>query len=200
MRRGAPTPVPPASRRADALVSDWGSVVRDADRPATAVPSAPAAPTASPRQAPPTSPPAPAGAARETAVALSAPPDVNRVAERWDDLVAALRAAGKSVCATALEHAAPVTVNARGEVTIALDEANPIYEQALEAANGELAGVLRQWFGGVQRVSVRPAVAGSAPPARLTDEMVRSERLTALRRRDPVLGAAIDALDLDLAD
>ena len=35
---------------------------------------------------------------------------------------------------------------------------------------------------------------------RLTDEMVRSERLTALRRRDPVLGAAIDALDLDLAD
>jgi hypothetical protein len=125
---------------------------------------------------------------------------VNRVAERWDDLVAALRAAGKSVCATALEHAAPVTVNARGEVTIALDEANPIYEQALEAANGELAGVLRQWFGGVQRVSVRPAVAGSAPPARLTDEMVRSERLTALRRRDPVLGAAIDALDLDLAD
>jgi DNA polymerase-3 subunit gamma/tau len=197
MRRGAPTPVPPASRRADALVSDWGSVVRDADRPATAVPSAP---TASPRQAPPTSPPAPASAARETAVALSAPPDVNRVAERWDDLVAALRAAGKSVCATALEHAAPVTVNARGEVTIALDEANPIYEQALEAANGELAGVLRQWFGGVQRVSVRPAVAGSAPPARLTDEMVRSERLTALRRRDPVLGAAIDALDLDLAD
>jgi DNA polymerase III subunit gamma/tau len=201
MRRGAPTPVPPASRRADAPVSEWRSVVRDADRLATAVPSAPAAPTASPRQAsPPMSAPQPASVARETAVALSAPPDVNRVAERWDDLVAALRAAGKSVCATALEHAAPVTVNARGEVTIALDEANPIYEQALESANGELAGLLRQWFGGVQRVSVRPTVASSAPPARLTDEMARSERLAALRRRDPVLGAAIDALDLDLAD
>jgi hypothetical protein len=39
-----------------------------------------------------------------------------------------------------------------------------------------------------------------APPARLTDEMARSERLLALRKRDPVLGAAIDALDLDLAD
>jgi hypothetical protein len=30
--------------------------------------------------------------------------------------------------------------------------------------------------------------------------MVRTDRLNALRRRDPVLGAAIDALDLDLAD
>jgi hypothetical protein len=30
--------------------------------------------------------------------------------------------------------------------------------------------------------------------------MVRTERLTAMRRRDPVLDSAIDALDLDLAD
>ena len=118
----------------------------------------------------------------------------------WDDLVAALRGAGKSVAATALEHATPVAVNARGEVTIALDEANPIYEQALDTVKGELATLLRQWFGGVQRVGVRAVEGNAAPPTRLTDEMVRTERLTALRRRDPVLGAAIDALDLDLAD
>ena len=59
---------------------------------------------------------------------------------------------------------------------------------------------MRQWFGGVQRVGVRAVEASSAPPPRLTDEMVRTARLSALRRRDPVLGAAIDALDLDLAD
>jgi hypothetical protein len=157
-------------------------VVRDADRPVTGRSAAP-----EPARSPETAAPA-------------APPDVNRLAERWEDLVAALRAGGKSVCATALEHATPVAVNARGDVTIALDEANPIYEQALEASKGEMAGVLRQWFGGVQRVAVRAAASGSVPPARLTDEMVRSERLSALRRRDPVLGAAIDALDLDLAD
>jgi hypothetical protein len=29
---------------------------------------------------------------------------------------------------------------------------------------------------------------------------VRSERIAALRKKDPVLDAAIDALDLDLAD
>ena len=65
---------------------------------------------------------------------------------------------------------------------------------------GELAGLLRKWLGGVQRVVVPPAEGTAAPPARLTDEMVRTERLTALRKSDPLLGAAIDALDLDVVD
>ena len=117
-----------------------------------------------------------------------------------DDLVAAIRGARKGVAATALEHASAMAVNAKGDVTIALDEANPIYEQALDAVKSELATLLRQWFGGVERVVVRPAEGTAAPPTRLTDAMVRTERLSALRRRDPVLGAAIDALDLDLAD
>jgi DNA polymerase-3 subunit gamma/tau len=179
-RRTASAPAASSSRRSDAPASVGRSVVRDADR--TPVP------------------PPPVSAVGAPSVPAAPPPDVGRVAERWEDLVAALRAAGKGVCATALEHAAPVTINARGDLTIALDEANPIYEQAIEAAKVEVAGALRQWFGGVQRVAVRPAVGGTAPPTRLTDEMVRSERLSALRRRDPVLGAAIDALDLDLAD
>ena len=132
--------------------------------------------------------------------AADAPADIMRIVERWEELVLALRAAGKGVAATALEHAAPVAVNARGDVTIALDETNPIYEQALDAVKGELVALLRRWFSGVQRVVVRPAEGARLPPARLTDAMARTERLTSLRRRDPVLGAAIDALDLDLAD
>ena len=128
------------------------------------------------------------------------PPDVNQLVGRWEEVAAALRAAGRSVAATALEHAEPVAVNARGEVTIGLDEHNPIYEQALESVKGELLPVLQRWFAGVQRVVIRSSGGAAQPPMRLTDEMVRSERLTALRRRDPVLGAAIDALDLDLVD
>jgi hypothetical protein len=60
--------------------------------------------------------------------------------------------------------------------------------------------MLREWFPGVTRVTVRAAASSGAPPVRLTDQMVRSERLSTLRRRDPVLDAAIDALDLDLID
>ena len=200
--KAASRPAPSASR-ADAPVGDWRSVVRDADRA-----GAPSAAMPSPRSAAP----AVAPSARSAAPALSAAPrptpatgggevpELHRIVERWDDLVGALRTAGKSVAATALEHAAPFAVNARGDVTIALDEANPIYEQALETVKGDVASILRQWFAGVQRVGVRAAQGAATPPARLTDEMVRAERLTALRRRDPVLGAAIDALDLDLAD
>ena len=137
---------------------------------------------------------------RKPSADVVAPPDVNQLVGRWEEVAAALRAAGRSVAATALEHAEPVAVNARGEVTIGLDEPNPIYEQALESVKGELLPVLQRWFAGVQRIVVRTSNGAAPPPMRLTDEMVRSERLTALRRRDPVLGAAIDALDLDLVD
>jgi hypothetical protein len=34
----------------------------------------------------------------------------------------------------------------------------------------------------------------------LTDEMIRAERIAALKKRDPILSAAIDALDLEVAD
>jgi len=37
-------------------------------------------------------------------------------------------------------------------------------------------------------------------PARLSDEEIRVERANTLRAKDPVLGAAIDALDLELLD
>jgi hypothetical protein len=60
--------------------------------------------------------------------------------------------------------------------------------------------VLREWFPAVQRVVVRAAEGGGPPPSRRTDEMVRAERLSSLRKKDSVLDAAIDALDLDLAD
>ena len=120
--------------------------------------------------------------------------------ERWDDVVARVRAAGKSVAANALEHASPSAVSARGDVTLALDEGNPIYEQAIDAVKSEVVSAMREWFPGVQRLVVRAPTRASTPPARLTDEMVRSERIAALRRKDPVLDAAIDALDLDLAD
>ncbi|HEX7980122.1 MAG TPA: DNA polymerase III subunit gamma/tau [Gemmatimonadaceae bacterium] len=212
----ASSPSAPSSRRADSVAdsaaSDWRAVIRDADRApgassrasAQAVVEQPApitatvAPPAPPRA--PSPPPRVAPTAPAANEAMAAPPDLNQLVERWDDLIAGLRAAGKSVAATALGHASPATVNARGDVTIALDEANPIYEQAIESTKTDVANTLRNWFPGVQRILVRSPASPSAPPARLTDAMVRAERIASLRKQDPVLDAAIDALDLDLAD
>ncbi|HEX5971379.1 MAG TPA: DNA polymerase III subunit gamma/tau [Gemmatimonadaceae bacterium] len=197
-RRESPRrePAPPA-RRASAADAPSPEPRRSAGAPARGASDAPTRPPADA----PARPEANASPRKSSAEAGSAPPpDVTQLVGRWEELAGALRASGRSVAATALEHAEPVAVNARGEVTIGLDEPNPIYEQALESVKGELVPLLQRWFAGVQRVSVRAAGGSAPPPTRLTDEMVRSERLTALRRRDPVLGAAIDALDLDLAD
>ncbi|MFL5619548.1 MAG: DNA polymerase III subunit gamma/tau [Gemmatimonadaceae bacterium] len=210
-RRAAPSASASSTRGAertpsDTPASDWRAVIRDADRaPASSAPSSPRAmrdvAAAAPRDAAQPSSAAPDVPRGETvSSALAGAPDLNQLVERWDDVVAGMRAVGKSVAATALEHAAPAAVDARGDVTLALDEANPIFQQALEAVKSELVSTLRRWFPGVQRVVVRAPEGASTPPPRLTDEMVRSERIAVLRRKDPVLDAAIDALDLDLAD
>jgi DNA polymerase III subunit gamma/tau len=208
-RAATSAPASPARKaerpQSDTPASDWRAVIRDADRaPGASASSSTRAMRDAPAVAPSSAAerPSPSSAPRGETVssALAGAPDLNHLVERWDDVVAGVRAAGKSVAATALEHAAPTAVNARGDVTVSLDEANPIYEQALEAVKSELVSTLRRWFPGVQRLVVRAPEGATTPPPRLTDEMVRSERIAVLRRKDPVLDAAIDALDLDLAD
>ena len=177
------------ARQGDVPATDWRTVVRDADR--TPAPSARA-----PRETPHAAP-APASSARPP---ISDVPDVSQLAERWDEIVAAMRAKGNNLAATALEHSSAVAVNGKGDVTIALDDGNPIYEQAMGKDERDITLAVRALFPAVQRVTVRAPSAPSAPPVRMTDEMVRTERLTAMRRKDPVLDRAIEALDLDLAD
>jgi len=153
---------------------------------------------------------APAPAAPQPAVQLAhAAPlslgvealDLSKLTGRWDTLVERMRSGGKPMLATSLEHSSPVAVTAGGAVTIELDEPNDIYAHAIGSARNEIAAVLREWFASVERVDLRrDEQAPSVPPKRLTDEMVRAERIAALKKRDPVLSAAIDALDLEVAD
>jgi DNA polymerase-3 subunit gamma/tau len=130
------------------------------------------------------------------------PLEVSKLTGKWDALIERLRDNGKPMLATALAHASPVAVTAGGVITIELDEPNDIYAHAVSTARGEIAAALREWFNGVDRVELRrdEGAAPPPPPKRLTEEMVRAERIAALRKRDPVLGAAIDALDLEVAD
>ena len=129
-----------------------------------------------------------------------APLELSKLTGVWDDLVERIRST-KPMLATALAHASPVAVNAAGVVTIELDEPNDIYAHALTSGRGEVLSVLRERFAGVQRVDVRrDDTVVAQPQKRLTDEMVRAERVESLRRRDPLLQAAIEALDLDVAD
>ncbi|HEY2162555.1 MAG TPA: DNA polymerase III subunit gamma/tau [Gemmatimonadaceae bacterium] len=129
-----------------------------------------------------------------------APLEMSKLTAAWDQIVQRLRAT-KPMLATALSHATPAAVTASGVVTIELDEPNDIYTHAIGTGRGEILVALRERFAGIERVDLRRDEQTAAPaPKRLTDEMVRAERVAALRKREPLLDAAIDALDLDVAD
>jgi DNA polymerase-3 subunit gamma/tau len=184
---------PPPSRAAaiDAPPSwttapyETGDVSRGA-RAAVAVPVAPEAPVILADRA-----------AREPG-----PLDVNRLVERWDDVVADVRASGKMHLATALQHVMPTAASVAGLVTLELDEPNEFYERAFEAGRGDVLAALQSRFPGVTRVALAAARSadGAAPPRRMTSESIRAERVAGMRKRDPVLGAAMEALDLELMD
>lgn len=127
--------------------------------------------------------------------------ELSRVVGRWDELVERMRAGGKPMLASALGHAAPVAVTASGVITIELDEPNDIYAHAIHTARQDIVLALGEWFATATRVDLRrDDQAAAAPPKRLTDEMVRAERIASLKKRDPVLRAAIEELDLDVSD
>jgi len=129
------------------------------------------------------------------------PVDIHAVTEKWDTLVERLRHAGKTLIATALEHSTPTVVTARGDVTITLDEPNDIYAKAIQNGVAEIVAILREWFVPVERLLVEgTGRVASGPPKRMTDEMVKAEKLAALKKKDPALAAAIDELDLEVID
>ena len=186
---------PPRSRRDSAppVPNERPVIARPAPALADVAVASPPPVAFAPLAAPPPEAPEPARAAE--------PFELARITGRWDDLVAKIRGDGKRVLASALGHALPVAVTGGGDLTIELDEPNDFFAQAIEAARVEILGLLRQWFPDARAIRLRqnPEHA-AATPARVTDEMVRTDRLNSLKKRDPILGAAIDALDLDVVD
>ena len=173
------TPVRRADALPGALLSDASSSDARPDAPADLTPQRERNEPASPRPS------------------LSA----NALAEHWDAIVERVKSEGRAMLAAALANTTPVGVSAQGVITIQLDQADEIRSQALESGRHDILGAVRSIFDGVERVIVRAAeVASSGPPKRITDESVRTDRVTSLRKRDPVLGAAVDALDLELLD
>ena len=121
---------------------------------------------------------------------------------RWGAIVAAATARS-ALLGTALGHATAEAVEHGGVVVLRMVDPNEIYKKKLETAREEIATVLRDFVDGVARVRVDEGSAqGGAVPAtpvrRLTAETVKGEQLARLRQQDAVLGAAIDALDLEL--
>ena len=219
-RRGAPpmirpggsaAPLPPGTPGPPAASATSGAAAGVAPRP---VASAFVAPTGSvmafesPGNAAATAAlVVPAVPADRVAAPGSQPLDLNHLVERWDDIIEQVRAAGRGMLASALADALPTAVSRTGVITLQLDSAHEgdgeVVERALDGGSAELLGILRRHFDGVTRVALRRAEAQAAQPQgarRLTEDALRADKMAKLRKRDPLLGRAIDVLDLELID
>jgi hypothetical protein len=136
-----------------------------------------------------------AGSSRSPAAAS----DLNAVAGIWDDMIAGLRR-DRPFVATLLEQSLPVSSTGGGTLVLQVDDA--AVQEGLAARAVEVVASLNGWLSGLQKISVRLAgdSQASGPAPRMTVEMARADMVAALRKRDPVLSAAIDSLDLDLVD
>jgi DNA polymerase-3 subunit gamma/tau len=130
--------------------------------------------------------------------------DLNTLCEQWGDVVIGVRSAGRPMLVSALEHALPVAVTGQGTIAVQLDQPNEIFERAIEAGAAEVLTAISSLFDGAVKVVVRhveiPAAATADAPRRLTEEEMRRERAQLLRKKDPTLDAAIEALDLELLE
>jgi DNA polymerase-3 subunit gamma/tau len=130
-------------------------------------------------------------------------PDLAALTGRWDEMVARVRAAGKALLAAALESSSPAAITKSGDLTIKLDEPNDFHAKAIEQAKTDVLSILGEWFEGVREIRIHRddlPKPQSDKPRRVTDEMVKAERLNGLRRKDPTLDAAIEVLDLEIAE
>jgi len=197
--RAAPS-APPASR--DAAPRSGPPLMRD-----SAEPTPHAAPHAAAHAAAHEAPPSrgtPRPAAPSAAVAADVPAapvalmpaEINRLAEHWEEIVDAVRRSGRGSLASMLDHATPQAVAGNGTVTLAVD--SEAHGEALTQAQEHVVAALRTRFSGIERLAVKALHA--APMERLTEASVRERKVAQLRKRDPLLDAAIDALDLRLLD
>ena len=118
--------------------------------------------------------------------------DINSVVERWDDITAAVRRE-RPLVAAVLEHAMPTAVTASGVLTIQLDGG----EEGSVPARDLLAALIPH-IAGLTKVGFAGQTTGARQPSRLTAESVKSDTLAALRKKSPIIAAAIEALDLEL--
>ena len=97
-----------------------------------------------------------------------------------------------------LEQAVPSAISASGTLTVRTDDVGSA--EALETGKADMLAVVKTIFPAIDRIVIARPESTPGAPRRVTEEEIREQRMASLRKADPVLGAAIDALDLELLD
>jgi DNA polymerase III subunit gamma/tau len=195
-----------------------------------AVVSAPAASAAAPARAAVTPPPAPMTPPRAAvaptparASSASTPPvaasplaapaargaastvSLDAVKARWGAVADAVRAAGRGMLAESVRRVRPTALDASGLLTLTHDPGDDTFSTAVDNGRDAVLAALAELVGPVRALKLESEGPGfEAAPAsrgkRITAQDVKSETIERLAQRDPLLAAAVDALDLELLD
>jgi DNA polymerase-3 subunit gamma/tau len=183
-RAAADTPPPPAER----------AVTAPAVRDQSAAPSRPT-PNATSAVGTVSAPPArPSIAAKSAAV-----PSINALVEKWEDVIATLRG-DRPTLGPFFDQTIPTAISGGGVLTIRIEDTAG--GEALDLAKSSMLATIQSLYPAIERIVIsrpdgNPASSGAR---RVTEEEIKEQKMASLRKRDPVLGAAIDALDLELLD
>jgi DNA polymerase-3 subunit gamma/tau len=127
-------------------------------------------------------------------------PDMARIVDAWDEVIASVRDGGKKLLSELLSRVVPQAITADGVLTLRCeqDDDRPMLEEGMGAVRQAILGVLP----GIAGLRLAAPAGGAPAPAttRITRETVVRDRLESMVRQSPLLGAAIEALDLDLLD
>ncbi|WP_309673360.1 DNA polymerase III subunit gamma/tau [Gemmatimonas sp.] len=139
------------------------------------------------------------------------PPSVEQLKARWQSVSDAIKTAGRGMLAQAVARLVPASVSAHGSVALTYDPADDTFARAADGARPDILAALQACFDGVTGVTVVSSVhAGAQAQAqsraprdttiRLTAHDVQQQRTEQLSSKDPLLEAAVRALDLELLD
>jgi hypothetical protein len=132
---------------------------------------------------------------------------VERLRALWPTVIAHARTTSPML-GTLLADTEVVTVEG-GVVAIRVLDANLGHAEGIDHKRDALGKLVGQYVSDAVRIRVVGAraaepAAGPSPvpsrPVRMTEATANAERLKVLRAKDPTLGAAVDALDLELLE
>jgi DNA polymerase-3 subunit gamma/tau len=135
-------------------------------------------------------------------------PTVEQVMAAWPQVTAAVRSSGRGMVAEALQRLVPVAVSANGVVTLSHAAGDDTFAMPVERARADVLAALQANLPGVNGFTLQPTapVAPAGAPAtratskRLTAHDVQQQRTEQIAAKDPLLEAAVKALDLELLD
>jgi len=129
------------------------------------------------------------------------PVSLERLRALWPRIVEDARV--KSPMLGALLQATEIAELEGNTLAIRLLDTNPVHVEGIERQRDAVALLVGRYTTDAIRIKLEAAARGERPaarPARMTEQGVRADRLTALRARDPSLNTAIEALDLELLE